>query len=120
VVRTASVALSRSDSLFAGLVTDAEAKGPRVGGAALSPDGRTLYTFADRGVVAIDTTTLKVRARYLDPWQPDTMRMSTDGRWLYVGEGSENYLWQIDPTTGAVAEVKGVTNPWAILWVEPK
>jgi hypothetical protein len=120
IVRTAPVALNQKDTFLAGLVTDAEAKGPRIGGAAVSPDGRTLYTFADRGVVAIDTATLKVRARYLDPWLPDTMRMSSDGRWLYVGEGSQNYLWQIDPTTGAVAEVKGVTNPWAILWAEPK
>jgi DNA-binding beta-propeller fold protein YncE len=120
ILRTAAVALNHSDSLLAGLVTNAEAKGPRIGGAALSADGRTLYTFADTGVVAIDTATLKVRARYLDPWQPDTMRMSSDGRWLYVAESSESYVWQIDPTTGAVAELKGVTNPWALLWAEPK
>jgi hypothetical protein len=120
ILRTAAVALNHSDSLLAGLVTNAEAKGPRIGGAALSADGRTLYTFADTGVVAIDTATLKVRARYLDPWQPDTMRMSSDGRWLYVAESSESHVWQIDPTTGAVAELKGVTNPWALLWAEPK
>lgn len=120
ILRTAAVALNHTDNLFAGLVTNAEAKGPRIGGAALSADGKTLYAFADRGVVAIDTATLKVRARYLDPWQPDSLRMSSDGRWLYVGEGGENHLWQIDPTTGAVAEVTGVANPWAILWAEPK
>ncbi|MDQ6711640.1 MAG: hypothetical protein M3Z28_00400, partial [Candidatus Dormibacteraeota bacterium] len=57
IVRTGPVALSHSDSLFAGLITSAEAKGPRIGGAALSPDGSTLYSFADRGVVAIDTKT---------------------------------------------------------------
>jgi hypothetical protein len=120
LVRTAAVAMNHSDSLLAGLMTDAEAKGPRIGGAALSPDGRTLYTIADRGVVAIDTATLKVRARYLDPFMPDSMRMSSDGRWLYVAESGQNYLWQIDPTTGAVAQVNGVTNPWAVLWAEPK
>jgi DNA-binding beta-propeller fold protein YncE len=120
ILRTAAVALNHSDSLLAGLVTNAEAKGSRIGGAALSADGRTLYTLADTGVVAIDTATLKVRARYLDPFMPDTMRMSSDGKWLYVGEASQSYLWQIDPTTGAVAEVKGVTNPWALLWAEPK
>jgi hypothetical protein len=120
IVRTAPVALNKTDSFLAGMVTDAEAKGPRSGGAALSPDGRTLYTFADRGVVAIDTATLKVRARYLDPFMPDSMRMSSDGRWLYVAESGLNFIWQVDPTTGAVAEVKGVANPWAILWAEPK
>ena len=122
IVRTASVALRfRSPSGGGqgwGLL--AEAKGPQIGGAALSPDGRTLYSFADRGVVAIDTTTLKVRTRYLDPWQPDTMRLSSDGRWLYVAEAGENKLWQIDIVSGAVAEVQGTTHAWALLWAEPK
>jgi hypothetical protein len=120
VVRTVPVALSHSDNLFAGLVTRADAKGPRMGGAALSSDGGTLYSFADTGVVAIDTKTLKVRTRYLDPWQPDTMRMSSDGKWLYVAESSESKLWQIDPVTGAVSELKAPTNPWALLWAQPK
>ncbi len=101
-------------------MTSADAKGPQIGGAALSPDGRTLFSFADRGVIAIDTATLKVRARYLDPWMPDTMRLSSDGKWLYVAESSESKLWQIDPVTGAVAEVNGTTHAWALLWAQPK
>ncbi len=120
IVRTAPVALSHTGDFLAGLVTSAVAKGPRIGGAALSTDGRTLYSFADKGVVAIDTTTLKVRARYLDPWMPDTVRLSSDGKWLYVAESGENKLWQIDPVTGTVAEVKGATHPWALLWAQPK
>ncbi len=122
IVRTASVALHFPSPSGGGPGWGllAEAKGPQIGGAALSPDGSTLYSFADRSVVAIDTTTLKVRARYLDPWMPDTMRLSSDGKWLYVAESSENKLWQIDPITGAVAEVKGVTHAWALLWAEPK
>ena len=120
IVRTAPVALGHTGDLFAGLITNAEAKGPQIGGAALSPDGRTLFSFADRGVVAIDTATLKVRARYLDPWQPDTMRLSSDGKWLYVAEQGESKLWQIDPINGAVAEITGVTHPWALLWAQPK
>jgi len=120
VVRSGLLALAHDNTLLGGLVTNAEAKGPRIGGAALSSDGRTLFTFGGTGVVAVDTATLKVRARYLDPWQPDTMRMSTDGKWLYVAESSENKVWQIDPATGAVAELKAATNPWALLWAEPK
>ena len=120
IVRTAPVAMNLPPRQGGGLVTDADAKGPRIGGAALSPDGRTLYSFANVGVVAIDTATLKVRARYLDPWRPDTMRLSTDGKWLYVAESSESKLWQIDPATGAVAELKSVVNPWALLWAQPK
>jgi hypothetical protein len=120
VVRTAQVALRQGGNLFAGLFQDAQAKGPQLGGAALTTDGRTLFSFGETGVLAIDATTLKVRARYLDPWLPDTMRLSADGKWLYVAESSENKLWQIDPITGAVAEVKGVTHAWALLWAQPK
>ena len=120
IVRTAPVAMNLPPRQSGGLVTDADAKGPRIGGAALSPDGRTLYSFADRGVVAIDTATLKVRTRYLDPWQPDSMRLSSDGKWLYVVESSESKLWQIDAATGAVTELKSVANPWALLWAQPK
>ncbi len=29
-------------------------------------------------------------------------------------------MWQIDLSTGALAEVKGVKNPWALLWAQPK
>ena len=125
IVQTASVAANFPPPLAGegrggGFVTSADAKGPQIGGAALSPDGRTLFSFADRGVIAIDTATLKVRARYLDPWMPDTMRLSSDGKWLYVAESSESKLWQIDPVTGAVAEVNGTTHAWALLWAQPK
>ncbi|HKV30289.1 MAG TPA: hypothetical protein VJT14_04650 [Candidatus Dormibacteraeota bacterium] len=123
IVQTAPVALNFSPPQGEGQgggVISAEAKGPRIGGAALSADGRTLYSFADHGVVAIDTATLKVRARYLESFQPETMRLSSDGRWLYVAESGDSKLWQIDPATGAVAEVKGVTNPWALLWAQPE
>jgi sugar lactone lactonase YvrE len=117
IVRTAPVAINFP---HAGLFTTADAKGPQIGGAALTTDGRTLFTFGETGVLAIDTASLKVRAQYLDPWRPDTMRLSSDGKWLYVGEAGDGKLWQIDPVTGAVAEVKGGMHPWAILWAEPK
>jgi len=123
IVQTAPVAFKsppRQGEGQGGGVISAEAKGPRIGGAALSADGRTLYTFADHGVVAIDTTTLKVRARYLESFQPETMRLSSDGRWLYVAQSGDSKLWQINPATGAVTEVNGVTNPWALLWAQPK
>ena len=120
IAQIAPVAMNPGGGLLAGLVTNAEAKGPRIGGAALSSDGRTLFTFGPTGVLAVDTTTLKVRARFLEPWQPDTMRLSSDGKWLYVAESSESKLWQVDPITGASAEVKGFTNPWALLWAAPK
>ena len=120
IVRTAPVAMNSAGRLLAGLLTEADAKGPRIGGAALSADGRTLFTFGETGVLAVDTASLKVRAHFLDPWRPDTMRLSSDGKWLYVAEPGESKLWQINPVTGASAEVKGVTHPWALLWAAPK
>ena len=122
IVRTASVALHFPSPSGGGPGWGllAEAKGPQIGGAALTPDGRTLLTFGETGVLAVDTASLKVRAHFLDPWRPDTMRLSSDGKWLYVAEAGESKLWQIDPVSGAVAELKGATHPWALLWAEPK
>jgi DNA-binding beta-propeller fold protein YncE len=120
IVRTAPVALRHTGDLLTGLITNADAKGPQLGGSALSTDGQTLFTFGETGVLAIDTPTLKVRGHFLDPWRPDTMRLSSDGKWLYVAETGESKLWQIDPVTGSASEVKGVTHPWAVLWAQPK
>jgi len=121
VDRTAQVALNTNPDLLAGFVTGADAKGARIGGAALSADGRTLFALGDTGIVGIDTANLKVRLRILTGETVDSIRLSADGKWLYAAAAGESKLWQINPTTGAVAgEVKGSTNPWALLWAEPK
>ncbi|TMD24789.1 MAG: hypothetical protein E6I99_01335 [Chloroflexi bacterium] len=120
IARTKPVALNRDGNLLAGLVTDAEAKGPRIGGAALSADGRTLFAIAQSGVLAIDTATLQVRVRILDGESVDSLRLSADGKWLYAAGAADSKLWQLDPATGTVrGQVKGVTQPWALLWAEP-
>jgi hypothetical protein len=118
--RVGQLALNRAGNVFGGLIQDAEAKGPRIGGAALSSDGRTLFALGDTGVLAIDTASLKVRLRLLDGQRVDSLRMSSDGKWLYAAVGENSKLWQVDPASGAVrGEVKGVTNPWALLWAAP-
>jgi hypothetical protein len=121
VGRTAQLAMNPSRSLLANLVTDADAKGARIGGAAISADGRTLFALGNTGIVAIDTATLKIRARILDGESVDSIRLTTDGKWLYAAGGSNSKVWQIDPATGAVSgAVAGTTNPWALLWAAPK
>lgn len=122
IVRSAAVALDSTDrGLLAGLVTDANAKGPRIGGAALSADGRTLFALGDNGIVAIDTGSLKVRARFFGSQSIVSMHLSSDGRWLYGADTGAGKVWQIDPATGALSgEVRGVDNPWAVLWAEAK
>src|SRR5437868_13952767 len=118
--RTGQVALNASPGHLAGFVTEADAKGARIGGAALSADGRTLFALADTGIAVIDVATLKVRARILDGESLDSLRLSADGRWLYAVAAANSALWQIDPTSGAVAgQTKGLANPWALLWAEP-
>jgi len=119
--RTGQVAVNATPGFFAGLVTNADAKGARIGGAALSADGRTLFALGATGIVAIDVGTLKVRYRILDGQSGDSIRLGADGQWLYAAGGAASQLWQIDPKTGAVAgAIKGSTNPWALLWAEPK
>jgi len=104
-------------------MTDAQAKGARIGGAALSADGRTLFAtnIGDTGVLAIDTANLKIRFRILTSESVDSLRLSADGKWLYAAVAANSKVWQIDPATGAVhGETKGVINPWALLWAAPK
>jgi hypothetical protein len=121
VERTAQLALNPSHSLLAGVVTEADAKGTRIGGAAVSADGRTLFALSNTGIVAIDTASLKVRQRILDGESVDSLRLSTDGQWLYAAGSGTSKVWQINPSTGAVSgAVAGTTNPWALLWAAPK
>src|SRR5207247_312469 len=121
IARTKSVALNPGGNPLAALVTDAEAKGPRIGGAALSADGRTLFAVGETGLVAVDTATLRVRLRILSGETIDSIRLSSDGKWLYAAAAENSKLWQINPETGVVSgEIKGSTNTWAILWAAPR
>jgi hypothetical protein len=116
--RTGHVALESSPGPIAGFVTNADAKGAAIGGAALAADGRTLFALGNTGIVAIDTSTLKVRTPILDGDSIESLRLSTDGRWLYAAGGGK--LWQINPATGAAGQIRGSGSPWALLWAEPK
>ena len=121
VDRTGQLALNPGRSLTAGIVTEADAKGARIGGAVVSADGHTLFALSNTGIVAIDTATLKVRQRILDGQSVDSLRLSSDGQWLYAAGTANSKVWQINPSTGAVSgQIVGTTNPWALLWAAPK
>ena len=122
VGRTAQLAMNPGGNLLANLITEADAKGARIGGAAISADGRTLFALGNTGIVAIDTATLKIRARILDGQETvDSIRLSSDGKWLYAAGAGSSKVWQINPVTGAISgEITGATNPWALLWASPK
>jgi hypothetical protein len=76
---------------------------------------------SNTGIVAIDTATLKIRQRILDGQSVDSLRLSSDGQWLYAAGTANSKVWQINPSTGAVSgQIVGTTNPWALLWAAPK
>ena len=98
----------------------ATASGLAIGGVALSGDNRVLFALAPSGILAIDAATLKLRAHYLDDQEIASIRMSSDGKWLFAADAAGKLL-RINPQTGAVAgQVAGVQNPWAVLWVASK
>ena len=102
-------------------VMDAEAKGPGMGGTALSADGRTLFAVGMTSLLAIDTQSLAARTISVNGSYIDSLHMSSDGAWLFAARaGDQGKLWQINPMTGAlVGEIPTTDNPWAVLWAEP-
>lgn len=118
-VRRGQLVLAAAPALFGGLVTSADAKGEPLGGATLSADERTLFALTDNGIAAIDASSLKVRATYLQGHVISSIRLTPDGKWLYAAELGANTVWQINPDTGAIAgSIHDVNNPWGILWVQ--
>lgn len=79
----------------------ADAKRYLIGGALLSPDGRTLYAAARDGLSVIDTGSLASRAVWQQTHQFDTLRLSADGRRLYAMDNLAGKLVMIDATSGA-------------------
>jgi hypothetical protein len=121
VSRIGKLPTGSQTSLLSLFATDAEAKGAPLGGAALSPDGRTLFAVGNPGVLAIDTATLKVRSRYLPDDNIPSLRFSADGKWLYAADPGVNKVWQLDPVSGAVkGQLNNVESPWAVLWASPR
>ena len=109
---------SLSEQVASWLVPVAAAKRVVVGGAALSPDGRTLFALAERGLLAIDTKTLSLRARLAADTPLDSVALSADGARLYAVSAERGVILQLDPSNGAtLSEVKGASQPWGVLHV---
>ena len=104
--RTAPITVARGrDDLLAAIgravFPVADAKRYLVGGAMLSPDGRTLYAAGHDGVAVIDTATLTSRAIWQRAHQFDTLRLTTDGRRLYAMDNMAARLVIVDTASGA-------------------
>ena len=97
------------------LAPTAEAKRILVGGAALAPDGRTLFALGETGLLVVNTNDLALRGRYLTDWTFDSLALSTSGARLYLVSAERNKVLQLDPASGqVVAEVSGASQPWGI------
>ncbi len=97
------------------LAPTAEAKRILIGGAALSPDGRTLFALGETGLLVVNTSDLALRGRYLKDWALDSLALSPDGTRLYVVSAEHAKIVQLDPATGmSVAEIAGASHPWGI------
>lgn len=110
--RTAPIPVARPDDGVLAAIARfflpvAKAKRYLIGGALLSPDGRTLYAAAHSGLAVIDTASLSSRATWQQAHQFDTLRLSSDGRRLYAMDNMAGSLVMVDATAGAsLGEVK--------------
>jgi hypothetical protein len=91
--------------LTAWLVPAVHAHGPATGGAALSPDGRTLWIAGRPGLLVVDTGSWTVRDVYLRDRTLTGIASSADGARLYVinadeGERSSGRLLELDAADG--------------------
>jgi len=88
------------------------------GGATLTPDGRTLFIIADRGLLAVNTADLTLRGRSLADWPLDSIAASPDGVRLYAVSAEKGKLLLLDAATGKmITEIAGASHPWSILGV---
>jgi hypothetical protein len=91
--------------------------GGRAPAAVVGPDGSTLYVAMDRGLVAVDTRTLRPRAAGLDGVAVDALGAAPDGSALYALAGPTRLL-RIDPRTLAPIGSTSLDSPMeAILHV---
>lgn len=65
-------------------VQDAQAKELGANAAVITPDGKTLVTASDHGVVWIDTSGLKAHTRLLGDWTVASLALSADGSTLWA------------------------------------
>ncbi|MGH2500221.1 MAG: hypothetical protein ACRDF0_09060, partial [Candidatus Limnocylindria bacterium] len=88
------------------------------GGAVVSPDGRQLYVVGERGLLAVDTAKLSVRATHLPDHAIAAVALSPDGKRLYALGAAGGEIWGIDAVSGgALATITTTGSATAILRV---
>jgi hypothetical protein len=89
--------------------------------AALTPDGKMLFTLGEQGLLAIDTASSALRGRYLADWTLDGVALSPDGARLYVSSAAQGKIVRLNPATGTIAaEVPASGLPSTMVHVGPQ
>ena len=115
ITRAARFPVSKHQSFdWFGLVINAEAKRIVFGGAALSPDAKTLYAIGEDSVYAIDTTKLTLKGHYLAGHALGSLALSQDGGALFAAGAGDGKVLRLDTVTWAQSEItinnsRGVT-----------
>jgi outer membrane protein assembly factor BamB len=85
----------------------------------LSPDGKTLYTLTDNGVLVFDPDALKVRKQIAAGLKLDSLAISSDGSQLYATSSEKGKVLVLNADTGAVlAELAAGSQPLVLLRVD--
>jgi hypothetical protein len=117
VIRSARVETPvASSSLF---VEDVEAKELGTGGAVLSPDAKTLVMTGKKGLVWLDTATLRARSRQLTSWTVWSLALSPDGSTVYALNNAATIaeLSMVNPGVSTMFGASGA-QPMALIRVD--
>ncbi len=91
------------------------------GGAALSPDGKTLWASGTTGLLAINTRDFSLRGQYLTDRTFGSLALSADGERLYALDAERNTMLRIDAASGTVVgELPGTHGASHLLRIEPE
>lgn len=92
------------------LAPPAGAAQPAIGGAALSPDSKTLWASGDNGLLAVATADFSLRGHYLTDLTFSSIALSADGERIYAVDAGRDAVLRIDAASGTVAEQVQLTN----------
>jgi hypothetical protein len=102
------------------LMPSVSAKRFLTGGAALSQDGTMLFIVAENGLLAVNTSDLTPRGRYLPDLPLDSVTISPDGDRLYAVSAEMGKVLSLNAATGAKMTELTIAShqPWIILSVQ--
>lgn len=88
--------------------------------AMITPDGQTLFTASDKGVISFDLGEMKQKGVLLPDVTIESLALSPDGGWLFAVDASQSRLVEVSAGSGTLAgQIQGVGPGSNIFRVEP-